>query len=238
MTFLLAQYRAIFKRAYFKGLATAVLMTAGLAAGAAQAADLTTSEAYQNNKAINATTSSDTFYSGSATASSLTVNSGASLSTSGDITVSGDAVLNGNLTVESGMILLADKKDGNTIYNHSLTSSGADIDINLSGNIGAASFNISGGSLELTSGGAGNTNLTAYGEGWIQEEKKHINDEVGRATANGTLTNVKITVNSGTNIAALGHLSITGSDLITLSGEGESGNVVSGDTAYLGGSRR
>ena len=42
MTFLLAQYRAIFKRAYFKGLAAAVLMTAGLAAGAAQAEDLHT----------------------------------------------------------------------------------------------------------------------------------------------------------------------------------------------------
>ena len=36
--FLLAQYRAIFKRAYVKGIATAVLMTAGLAAGQAQAA--------------------------------------------------------------------------------------------------------------------------------------------------------------------------------------------------------
>ena len=35
---LLAQYRAIFKRAYVKGLASAVLLTAGLAAGAAQAA--------------------------------------------------------------------------------------------------------------------------------------------------------------------------------------------------------
>ena len=36
--FLLAQYRAIFKRAYIKGLASAVLLTAGLAAGQAQAA--------------------------------------------------------------------------------------------------------------------------------------------------------------------------------------------------------
>ncbi|MDT3662625.1 MAG: hypothetical protein ROM54_03785, partial [Anaerobiospirillum sp.] len=36
--FLQAQYRAIFKRAYIKGLATAVLLTAGLAAGQAQAA--------------------------------------------------------------------------------------------------------------------------------------------------------------------------------------------------------
>ena len=37
--FLLAQYRAIFKNAYFKGLATAVVVTAGLAATQAQAVD-------------------------------------------------------------------------------------------------------------------------------------------------------------------------------------------------------
>ena len=37
--FLMAQYRAIFKNAYFKGMATALVLTAGLAAGAAQAAD-------------------------------------------------------------------------------------------------------------------------------------------------------------------------------------------------------
>ena len=36
--FLMAQYRAIFKNAYLKGLATAAVLTAGLAAGAAQAA--------------------------------------------------------------------------------------------------------------------------------------------------------------------------------------------------------
>ena len=38
LNFLLAQYRAIFKRAYVKGLASAVILTAGLAAGQAQAA--------------------------------------------------------------------------------------------------------------------------------------------------------------------------------------------------------
>ena len=40
LNFLLAQYRAIFKRAYVKGLASAVLLTAGLAVGQAQAATL------------------------------------------------------------------------------------------------------------------------------------------------------------------------------------------------------
>ena len=39
LNFLLAQYRAIFKRAYVKGIASAVLLTAGLAAGQAQAVD-------------------------------------------------------------------------------------------------------------------------------------------------------------------------------------------------------
>ena len=41
LNFLLAQYRAIFKRAYVKGIASAVLLTAGLAAGQAQAGTLT-----------------------------------------------------------------------------------------------------------------------------------------------------------------------------------------------------
>ena len=35
--FLMAQYRAIFKNAYFKGLAAAAVVTMGLAAGQAQA---------------------------------------------------------------------------------------------------------------------------------------------------------------------------------------------------------
>ena len=38
LNFLLAQYRAIFKRAYIKGIASAVILTAGLAAGQSQAA--------------------------------------------------------------------------------------------------------------------------------------------------------------------------------------------------------
>ena len=37
--FLMAQYRAIFKNAYFKGMATALVLTAGLAAGQSQAAN-------------------------------------------------------------------------------------------------------------------------------------------------------------------------------------------------------
>ena len=43
--FLMAQYRAIFQNAYFKGLATAAVVTMGLAAGQAQAANDVTNQA-------------------------------------------------------------------------------------------------------------------------------------------------------------------------------------------------
>ena len=42
--FLMAQYRAIFQNAYFKGLAAAAVVTMGLAAGQAQAANITNAE--------------------------------------------------------------------------------------------------------------------------------------------------------------------------------------------------
>ena len=54
--FLMAQYRAIFKNAYFKGMATALVLTAGLAAGAAQAAD----EVYYSDDGKTWTTTSGT----------------------------------------------------------------------------------------------------------------------------------------------------------------------------------
>ena len=55
--FLMAQYRAIFKNAYFKGMATALVLTAGLAAGAAQAA--TEGYLYRNSKWDNNNTPSE-----------------------------------------------------------------------------------------------------------------------------------------------------------------------------------
>ena len=51
--FLMAQYRAIFKNAYFKGLTSAVLLTAGLAvAGGAQATTLTTADLPTDGKPV------------------------------------------------------------------------------------------------------------------------------------------------------------------------------------------
>ena len=48
--FLMAQYRAIFKNAYFKGLTSAMLLTAGLAvAGGAQAASMLPNEVFKTD---------------------------------------------------------------------------------------------------------------------------------------------------------------------------------------------
>ena len=72
LNFLLAQYRAIFKRAYVKGLASAVILTAGLAAGQAQATPSQTNPVY--------TTTDDL---------SWTANSGSAITASGS-RVAGD----------------------------------------------------------------------------------------------------------------------------------------------------
>ena len=112
--FLMAQYRAIFKNAYFKGLTSAVLLTAGLAAGAAQAATV-----YLPVTDHNAITSGDgsndfviegnAFFTGdtsnSSKASSVTIEQGGTLSNADGqkhiLAVKGNINLNGgnlNLT--------------------------------------------------------------------------------------------------------------------------------------------
>ena len=235
--FLQAQYRAIFKRAYVKGLAAAVLLTAGLAAGQAQADDLASGATATSD--IITKSSDDNFkVSSPTTVNSITINDGHKLTTSGGIFVTGDLSASGDLTIEKGSIQLIEKEGeqkDKDVYRYDFTSNGGTL--NLAGNIGAASFNISGGTLVLTSGGDGNTNLTAYGEGWVQSEGKVEGIDYDRTTANGNLSHMEeITVNSGTNIAALNRLTIDTVSNITLSGGGSSGGVASGDTAYLEGS--
>ena len=243
LTFLLAQYRAIFKRAYIKGIASAVLLTAGLAAGQAQAAnDL--SSGWNSGDALVTSTADDTFkVSAERTVGGITINAGHKLTTSGSILSTKDMTASGDLTIESGAILLADKETvgesaNQVIYRHNFTSNSGTT--NLSGNVGAASFSLSNGTLVLTSGGEGNTNLTAYGSGWNQgyNGSTVLNaDDYDRSTADGDLIDMTITVNSGTNIAALNRLTIDNDSKITLSGGGSSASVGSGDTAYLEGSR-
>ena len=119
--FLQAQYRAIFKRAYIKGLATAVLLTAGLAAGQAQA---------DNNPLVDnessAFTSLDVVYDqgdhtysgGEAWANSVTISNGANVTISG----SGSVHVNESVLVTgSGTSLTL-----NSAFNGSISDEGGD----------------------------------------------------------------------------------------------------------------
>ena len=105
--FLMAQYRAIFKNAYFKGLTSAVLLTAGMAvAGNAQAADIGTgADSWAEVTTSNDITLSEekTFSGGTATGSNryynnITINNGGTLKNSGAATIS----VKGDITVNSG----------------------------------------------------------------------------------------------------------------------------------------
>ena len=110
LTFLMAQYRAIFKRAYVKGIATAVLLTAGLAAGQAQAAGDQSSQFTGKTWA--------------APAETVNLASGDSITASGDIftnTLAGTGAVTVT-TSGSGRVIV---KDSMTIRNGSLTLSGS-----------------------------------------------------------------------------------------------------------------
>ena len=119
LNFLLAQYRAIFKRAYVKGIASAVLLTAGLAAGQAQAyTDLT-----QNTAGYWDTVSDDQdlTVSGEHAFTSLslgttnvynniTITSSGTLKNSGTSSQIETIIVKGDITInDGGKLTLADK---------------------------------------------------------------------------------------------------------------------------------
>ena len=113
LTFLMAQYRAIFKRAYVKGIATAVLLTAGLAAGAsqAQAADLTEWGTDWNKPTKQVSVSQG-----------IVTNSGDKFTNkfdvTGTVTVSGKGrlVVKDSMTLNNATLTISDGKNGSGIF--------------------------------------------------------------------------------------------------------------------------
>ena len=109
LNFLLAQYRAIFKRAYVKGIASAVLLTAGLAAGQAQAESLSGGT---NWDTVSGTVIVDKEYADGVTAANRFFDNLVIQGESGSLTITNDngkhqnAVnVKGALTVKSGATL-------------------------------------------------------------------------------------------------------------------------------------
>ena len=235
--FLMAQYRAIFNNAYFKGLATAALVTVAMAAGQAQAnaTDLSSQLVSGGGTPVDIVTSGDSTLNASgdkAIAKSITVNAGHTLTTSGDLVSIGDLTVNSGSTLTvsaSGSILLGTKDaSGNVAYGADLKSDNGTLNLS-GGNIGVQNFDIKGGTITLTSGGKGYTNLTAYGKPVVQDGARPSGKLPYNAV--GNLTNVTATVNSGSNIAAIGALTVT-SGSIALNGTSGSGTF-----AYVEGSK-
>ena len=109
LNFLLAQYRAIFKRAYVKGIASAVLLTAGLAAGQAQAESLSRGADWDT---VSDTVTVDKEYADGVTAANRFFNNLVIQGTNGKLTITKangkhqNAVnVKGALTVKSGATL-------------------------------------------------------------------------------------------------------------------------------------
>ena len=109
LNFLLAQYRAIFKRAYAKGIAPAIMLTAALAAGSAQAANITTTSTagfgdwtIENDITISGTVSGDF---SNKIVNSLTIGADASLSNNATTGNSGPLCTN-KLTVDGGTLTI------------------------------------------------------------------------------------------------------------------------------------
>ena len=129
--FLMAQYRAIFKNAYFKGMATALVLTAGLAAGQAQAANDIQDYFYNSGKSGDFSAwnsgASSTWGKGDFTTTPITPGS----------TIAGD-IANTNGVVSGGTIQIG--------TDHNITQ------------VGASGSAIGGVAIDTTTGGK---NLTA-----------------------------------------------------------------------------
>ena len=215
--FLMAQYRAIFNNAYFKGLATAALVTVAMAAGQANAASTLTGSLVSdaaNAQDIIATGADDKLtVSGDAKfAKTITVQKGAQLTiSSGSVSALGDVSVNGGTLIVSGTagaLLLGAVKapaaktgDAKQHYEYDLNATAGSTLTLQSGNIGVANFDIAGSTINLTSGGTGGTNLTAYGVGAYQDTSAPANLS-GKAV--GNLTDVTANISGGSNITAIG----------------------------------
>ena len=120
LTFLMAQYRAIFKRAYIKGIAAAVLMTAGLAAGQAQAAGDQSSAFASGGEAgwntptnvVNLASGDTVTASGDIFTNTLTATDAVTVTTSG----AGRVIVKDSMTLNNATLTLSGSTNGAGIF--------------------------------------------------------------------------------------------------------------------------
>ena len=196
--FLMAQYRAIFKNAYFKGLTTALVLTAGLAAAStAEAASSGTNFATDkaSGSSINLVINSEgVFVNGSDTASSKNSVTG---SANIEFTTSGGSALYGNTVVinDDGILQSETGNEGkdNLYIKGSIT-------VNDGGKISLTGSASSGGGIQgwdgTASGGSATSGaLTVNAGGTVSVTQSQI--QMGDITITGEGATVTVGTNMG-----------------------------------------
>lgn len=223
ITMLLGSFRSIFKRAYVKGIASAVVLTAGLSAGAANAADIVSNAGdlsssgadtaltiVENSRAESITITAKGTLTGDAANDKLYVADAITVSDSGVISISSGAVVRGyNGTTSEGLPSDVDT----TGYTAALTMNGANTTLKLA----------SGGALQMNSVALTGTTVSIAG---AKSDKTSWNTEYAQLTGNSiTLDNAKVTLGAKSLVQTKGVLNVNGADtLITMEGTGtESG---------------
>ena len=244
LNFLLAQYRAIFKRAYIKGLASAVILTAGLAVGQAQATDITDANAGTTLASGEVTVNGDDTkltISGTATTgtnftwgANVTVTSGATASNyikgnAGPVNITGDGSLTiavgENDATTNGLSIIGDSS-GTTIQLGAINVSKGTLAISDSGadvSVDAQSINIGTADAEATATNTGLLTISGLTDGKT-------------ATLGGTNSNITVYADGQlTATTNSGSVSIQGSALNLKNGSlflAQAGND-SGDTVTI-----
>ena len=238
LKFLLAQYRAIYKHAYVKGLATAVLLTAGLAAGQAQAAE-NNFYLYNNSQSwIEKTHGTDYLksYPNKAAGAAEEVNANDSFDSD---TVAG-SVSNGHLTIgaegTSGVDLTTVKADAYGGYISiteapSISNAVADNNVLTLRSGGTVSGSVYGAYVTIDNGNATATDnkVNISGSATLSSTSgvvygAHINTDGGIARAD----NNSVTITADT-------FSMSGTDVIGAMVEGSDGASATGNTVTISG---
>ena len=190
--FLMAQYRAIFKNAYFKGMASAVLLTAGLAvAGGAQAADYDQDDFNTiGNEGVEWAAADTIQITDGVAGGSIENNNAFNITiTSTGNKIDASSATNVPVTVNalSGSITLADSADGADFLIKATDGSGATFNIK--------SFTV-GDSGALTISGSSATGVATLNAGTI-------------TLAGGTSSSIKFSSSAAAAAVLQGHLTST-----------------------------
>ena len=236
LNFLLAQYRAIFKRAYVKGIASAVLLTAGLAAGQAQAAILDTSALPDTNETATITGSDQDVapeyqfiqLSGTSAAFNGTVDVTAGYATSGENVIIGNSSAETSITGTGTLNISID--NANVGQGVLVVGDGSGSSLN----IGA--INVNEGALKLSSSGSNGSGTVTVAAGTINIGTEGATAPQAWVSLSDSGSNAGVTlgrVADTANGVTASEISVLGGGLLTMQGSGSSGAEVVGNSLRI-----